>query len=194
MATLTSLCVYCGSAAGADSAYAALARELGRRCAVDGVTVVFGGGRVGLMGILAEAAMDAGGEVIGIIPEHLRAREAGYDGLSELVVVDSMHTRKALMAERADAFCVLPGGIGTLDEMVEIITWKQLGLHDKPIVLLDHDGYWQPLLQLFRHQQQAGFLRPEHAGLFSVAGDLNGMFEAVAKAPESTLPPSTTRI
>ncbi|RDD60870.1 TIGR00730 family Rossman fold protein [Ferruginivarius sediminum] len=194
MATLTSLCVYCGSATGADTAYAALARKLGRRCAADGVTVVFGGGRVGLMGILAEAAMDAGGEAVGIIPEHLRAREVGYDGLSELIVVDSMHTRKALMAERADAFCVLPGGIGTLDEMVEIITWKQLGLHDKPIVLLDHDGYWQPLLQLFQHQQQAGFLRPEHARLFSVVGDLDGMFQAIAKAPESTMAPSTARI
>lgn len=187
MAAITSLCVYCGSATGRDPACAATAQALGRRCAEAGVTVVFGGGRIGLMGVLADAALAAGGRVVGVIPEHLHAREVGYDAVSELVVVESMHARKALMAERADAFCVLPGGIGTLDELVEIVTWRQLGLHDKPVVLLDQDGYWQPLLDLLRHQQAAGFLRGGYEDLFAVAGSLDEVFQAIAGAPEPTI-------
>ncbi len=169
---------------GSEPSYAALAQSLGRRCAQQGVAIVFGGGRVGLMGVLAEAALDAGGHVIGIIPEHLEQLEVGYTEVSELLVVDSMHTRKRLMAERSDAFCVLPGGFGTLDEMFEILTWKQLGLHDKPVTILDQEGFWQPLLQLFAHQHASGFLRPQHLGLFDVVPDIDGLFEAIARHPE----------
>lgn len=184
MATLKTLCVYCGSKLGGEPGYTELAQALGRRCAEQGVAIVFGGGRVGLMGALAEAALNGGGHVIGIIPEHLERLEVGYTDVSELLVVDSMHTRKRLMAERSDAFCVLPGGFGTLDEMFEILTWKQLGLHDKPVVILDHEGFWQPLLQLFAHQQAAGFLRPEHIGLFDVAPDVDSLFEAIDRRHE----------
>jgi hypothetical protein len=188
MARLDSLCVYCGSSAGAAQGYAALAAELGRRCGEDGIGVVYGGGRVGLMGILAEAAAGAGGTVTGVIPRHLLMQEAGTEEAGDLVVVDSMHARKQAMFERADAFCVLPGGIGTLDEAVEILTWKQLGLHDKPVVLIDHDGFWQPLLQLFRHQQAAGFLRQEHSALFEIAADVDGLFGAIRRHPEPSRP------
>lgn len=194
MATLRTLCVYCGASVGARPGYAALARALGRRCAETGVTIVFGGGRVGLMGQLAEAALEARGRVIGIIPEHLQRLEVGFSDASELVVVDSMHTRKALMAERSDAFCVLPGGVGTLDEMMEIITWKQLALHDKPIVLLDHEGFWQPLLKVFAFQETEGFLRGAHRRLFQVAQDLDGVFEEIARQPEPKIATVQSRL
>lgn len=194
MATLRTLCVYCGSNAGTDPVFTELARALGRCCAEAGVGIVFGGGRVGLMGQLAEAALASGGRVVGIMPEHLRRLEVGYEEVSELVVVESMHARKALMAERSDAFCVLPGGVGTLDEMIEIITWKQLRLHDKPIVLLDQGGFWQPLLRLFAHQREAGFLRPAHLGLFDVVDSLDGVFEAIARHPEPTIETRAGRV
>lgn len=188
MAKLDTLCVYCGSRPGATDGYAALARSLGERSAEAGVRVVYGGGKVGLMGVLAESAIASGGAVTGIIPEHLVRQEVGYEDVSEYVVVSSMHERKQEMFERADAFCVLPGGIGTLDETIEIITWKQLQLHDKPVVLLDHEGFWQPLLQLFSHQQKAGFLDPVHTQLFDIAGDIDGLFEAIARHPEPAIP------
>lgn len=187
MANLRNLCVYCGSKNGHDPVYAALARELGRRCAESGVGVVFGGGHIGLMGQLAQSTLEGGGKVVGILPEHLRQLEVADEAISELVIVDSMHTRKRMLAERADAFCVLPGGLGSLDEMVEIITWKQLGLHDKPVVLLDHEGYWQPFLNLIEHQTRHGFVSPGARDLFSVAADLDAMFEAVAAHPEPEL-------
>ena len=188
MAKLETLCVYCGSSAGAAQGYAGLAETLGQRCAEAGVRVVYGGGKVGLMGILADAALAAGGEVVGIIPEHLVRREVGHALVSDYLVVDSMHARKQAMFERADAFCVLPGGIGTLDEAVEILTWKQLDLHDRPVVLIDHDGFWQPLLQLFAHQQAAGFLKPAHMRMFEVVADVDGLFEAIARHPEPSIP------
>jgi hypothetical protein len=187
MASLTRLCVYCGSKTGTDPAHARVARALGARCADAGIGVVFGGGHVGLMGEVAAAALSAGGHVQGIIPEHLRRLEVAYEQVSELVVVDSMHTRKRLMAERAEAFCVLPGGLGSLDEMVEIITWKQLRLHDKPIVLLDHEGYWQPFLDLLAHQERHGFVSAGYRNLFDVAPDLDGVFAAIAAHPEPSV-------
>jgi hypothetical protein len=193
MAKLETLCVYCGSNPGTGGDYAGLARALGQACAQRGVRVVYGGGKVGLMGELAEAAMAAGGEVVGIIPEHLVRKEVGHEQVTEYLVVRSMHERKQAMFERADAFCVLPGGIGTLDEMIEILTWRQLGLHDKPVVLVDHDGFWQPLLQLFRHQQTAGFLSDAHAAMFQVAGDVAGLFEAVARHPDPQIPVQAAR-
>lgn len=184
MADLRRLCVYCGSRHGASPGYATLAAALGRRCAAAGVGVVFGGGRVGLMGELASATIAAGGAITGIIPDHLRQREVAHPDLTELVVVDSMHARKRIMAERADAFCVLPGGLGSLDEVVEIITWKQLGLHEKPIVLLDHAGFWQPFLDLLAHQAALGFVDGAHRELFDVAADIDGVFAAIERHPE----------
>jgi uncharacterized protein (TIGR00730 family) len=146
-----SVCVYCGSAGTVDERYRAAAAELGHSLAGAGFTMVFGGGRIGLMGLAADAALAAGGQVVGVIPAALRDRELAHAGVSELIVVDTMHDRKRVMAERADAFAVLPGGIGTLDEFFEILTWRQLGLHDKPIFLVDVAGYWEPLRALLDH-------------------------------------------
>ncbi len=187
MTELRALCVYCGSSNSAAASHLETAAELGRLAAQRGVEIVFGGGRVGLMGALADGALAEGGRVVGIIPKHLEAREVGHEGLSELVVVDSMHTRKRRMFERADAFCILPGGLGTLDEAFEIITWKQLGLHDKPIVLVNLEGFWEPLLVLFAHQLAAGYLHERHWHLFNVVGRVNEVFDAVAGAPKPSI-------
>jgi uncharacterized protein (TIGR00730 family) len=159
------VCLYCGSKVGRLDAYAAAAAELGRTCAERGVGLVFGGGSVGLMGIAADAAMAAGGEVIGVITEQLVGAEVAHHGLTRLDVVATMHERKARMADLADGFVVLPGGFGTVDEFAEILTWNQLGIVSKPVVLLDVDGYWAPLLEWADRAVQAGFVRPEHRGL-----------------------------
>jgi hypothetical protein len=190
MIRLRALCVYCGSSDGVDPQHRDWAAELGGQAARQGIQIVFGGGRVGLMGVLADAALAAGGEVIGVIPEHLQAREVGHDGITRLEVIDSMHSRKARMCELADAFCVLPGGLGTLDEAIEIITWKQLRLHDKPIILLNQSDYWDPLLALIAHQVAQGYVRPEHTKLFSVVGDVASVFEAARQAPAPQIPDS----
>jgi len=145
---IRSVCVYCGSAGAVDQRYRAAAAELGHNLAAAGITMVFGGVHIGLMGVAADAALAGGGRVIGIIPAALRDKELAHGRVSELVVVNTMHDRKRVMAERSDAFAVLPGGIGTLDEFFEILTWRQLALHDKPIFLVDVVGYWQPLRAL----------------------------------------------
>ncbi|MEE8187848.1 MAG: TIGR00730 family Rossman fold protein [Kiloniellales bacterium] len=188
MAELRSLCVYCGSSNQVDPAHLEGARGLGALAARRGVEIVFGGGHVGLMGALADGALAAGGRVTGIIPEHLRALEVGHEGVSEMIVVDSMHTRKRRMFERSDAFCILPGGLGTLDETFEIITWKQLSLHDNPIVLVNLAGYWDPLLKMFEHQIEAGYLRPRHSRLFHVVERIESVFDALEAAPAPVLP------
>ena len=157
MQHITRLCVYCGSAGGLDPRYEAAAWELGEALATAGIELVFGGGRVGLMGVLADAVLTGGGRVVGIIPRRLRDAELAHPGAGELVIVGSMHERKRQMAERADAFAILPGGIGTLDETFEILTWRQLGLHDKPIFLVDVAGYWQPLRDLLDRLSAQGF-------------------------------------
>ncbi len=154
MATVRSLCVYCGASDRVDAAYRQAAADLGTRLAEAGIELVYGGGRIGLMGRLADAARLGGGRVTGIIPAHLHDREIGHHGISELIVVGSMHERKHLMFERADAFAVLPGGIGTIEEAFEIITWKQLRLHDKPIVLVDIAGYWREFRALVDRRQR----------------------------------------
>jgi uncharacterized protein (TIGR00730 family) len=160
--------VFCGSSAGRDPAFAAAARELGSRLAAQGRTLVYGGGRVGLMGLVADAALAGGGRVIGVIPEALAAREVAHRGLTELRVVASMHARKALMADLADAFVALPGGFGTLDELFEIVTWAQLGLHAKPLALLDVNGYFGPLAAFADRAVAEAFVRPEHRRLLVV--------------------------
>jgi len=148
-----------------------------------GISLVYGGGRVGLMGVLAEAVLTGGGSVTGVIPGHLHDKEVGHDALSELVVVDTMHERKARMSELADAFAVLPGGLGTLDETFEIITWRQLQLHDKPVVVIDVDGYWAPLEALIASMVQGGFVRETHAALFTVVREVDALFEALDSMP-----------
>lgn len=178
---LKSLCVFCGSASGGDPRFAEAAVRLGRRMAAEGVTLVYGGGHLGLMGALAETVMESGGRVIGIIPEHLTRVERAYDAVTELHVVDSMHTRKARMFEAAEAFAVLPGGMGTLDETFEILTWKQLNLHHKPIVLVNQHGYWTPWLALADHVVASGFARPETAGLYTVAEDVDDVLRVAAE-------------
>ncbi len=183
MADLGSLCVYCGSSTGADPAHGEAARRLGELIAERGVRLIFGGGRVGLMGVLADAVLAGGGSVIGVIPGHLKEREVAHRGATELIVVGGMHERKRRMFELADAFAVLPGGLGTLDETLEIITWRQLGLHDKPLVLVDDGGYWAPLRGLLEHIVERGFARPDTRALYTIVGSVDDVFDAVAAAP-----------
>lgn len=193
MPDVKALCVYCGSSNAVDPAFLAAARETGRQAAARGIEIVFGGGHVGMMGALADGALAAGGRVTGIIPEILRDRELAHAGASEMIVVDSMHTRKRIMFERADAFCALPGGMGTLDETFEIITWKQIGLHDKPIVLANLEGYWDPLLVLLSQQAEAGFVRPQHTRLYRVVARIESIFEALAASPAPRTPAESDR-
>ena len=174
------LCVYCGSSDAVEVQFREAASELGKRLAVAGIELVYGGGRVGLMGLLADAALAAGGRVTGIIPAHLRAAEAAHHGVTNLVVVDSMHERKRLMAERADAFAILPGGIGTLDELFEIVSWKQLALHAKPILLVDIGGYWAPLRALLDHIVVHGFARPQTCALLDVVPSISALMATLS--------------
>jgi uncharacterized protein (TIGR00730 family) len=176
------VCVYCGSSGAVDDRYRDAASELGRSLATAGIGVVFGGGRIGLMGLVADAALAAGGHVIGVIPAALRDRELAHQGVSELVIVGNMHERKRMMTEKADAFAVLPGGIGTLDETFESLTWRQLGLHDKPIVLVDVAGYWQPLAELLDHIVGRGFAAPLVPRLIEIVPDVAGLMVALAQA------------
>jgi uncharacterized protein (TIGR00730 family) len=159
------ICVFCGSNAGSEELYAGAARELGRIFAREGIGLVYGGGSVGLMGELADAVLGAGGEVIGVIPHALWAREVGHRGLTDIHIVDTMHERKALMADLADAFIALPGGLGTLEEIFEIWTWAQLGLHTKPLGFLDVNGFFAPLMQFLDRAARERFLRDEHRAI-----------------------------
>ena len=179
MAQITRLCVYCGSAGAVAEPYRDAAGALGERLAGAGIELVFGGGRIGLMGILADAALAAGGRVTGIIPGALRDAELAHHG-TELVVVDTMHDRKRTMAERSDAFAVLPGGIGTLDEMFEILTWRHLGLHDKPVFLVDIGGYWQPLRALLDHLVAEAFSPPLVPRLLSIVDGIEELMSVLA--------------
>jgi uncharacterized protein (TIGR00730 family) len=183
MTKIRAVCVYCGSSGAVAACYREAAAELGAGLAMAGIETVFGGGRVGLMGLLAEAALAKGGRVTGIMPSRLRDAELAYTGLSELLVVGTMHERKRLMAERADAFAVLPGGIGTLDEMFEILSWRQLDLHEKPIFLVDIDGYWAPLRALLRHIVEAGFARPPTLDLVRAVPSIAALLAALAQEP-----------
>jgi uncharacterized protein (TIGR00730 family) len=168
---LSSVCVYAGSNSGTRPAYAEAAARLGRALARRGLTVVFGGGAIGLMGVLADSALEAGARVIGVIPRGLRDREVGHDGLTALHVVESMHERKLAMAELSDAFIALPGGIGTLEELIEVLTWTQLGVHGKPCSVLEVDGYYRPLLALLDHAVREGFLAEEHRAMLLQGDD-----------------------
>ncbi|HEX4013061.1 MAG TPA: TIGR00730 family Rossman fold protein [Candidatus Cybelea sp.] len=176
------LCIFCGSSTGNDPAYAAMAGEVARAVVGAGFGVVYGGGSIGLMGIVADAALAAGADVIGIIPQALAEAEVAHAGLTQLHVVSSMHERKAMMVELSDAFVALPGGFGTMDEFCEVLTWRQLAIHDKPIGLLNFRGYYDSLLALFDSMVEQGFITVQTRGLFVNAPRieelLHSMFEA----------------
>jgi len=165
MGTLNTICVFCGSSGGLKPGYRAAATELGELLAAGGLTLIYGGGSTGLMGTVADATLGAGGEVIGVIPHALVAKEVSHSGLTKLHVVDSMHERKALMASLSDAFIALPGGFGTAEELCEILTWGQLGIHQKPVGLLNVEGFFDALLEWLDHSSREGFIRPEHRQL-----------------------------
>jgi hypothetical protein len=194
MAIIERLCLYCGSSSGSDSAYGAVAARLGVLLAEAGIELVYGGGRVGLMGSAADAVLAAKGRVIGIIPEHLRDRELAHTGVTELIVVASMHERKQRMFELVDGFVVLPGGLGTLDETIEIITWKQLRLHDKPVVILDVAGYWAPLFRLIDHAIAKGFTTEAARDLFRVVTSVEDLLPTLAAMHEPTAPSQEARL
>ena len=165
---ILSVCVYCGSSSGINPVYSDVAKALGRALVKQNLSLVYGGGHVGLMGIVADAVLEAGGEVTGVIPKALMDTEVGHDRLTRLLVVKDMHERKALMAEHADGFITMPGGIGTLEELFETLTWAQLGFHEKPIGLLNVAGFYDPLIEFLHHQTSQGFLRAEHKDLLLV--------------------------
>ena len=169
MTKFESVCVYCGSSFGTDPVYEAAATRLGQLIAGAGLRLVYGGGAVGLMGTVAKAVIDEGGKVTGIIPHFLEKREEMLDAVDDLIVTDNMHERKQLMFQKADAFIALPGGIGTLEEAVEMMTWAQLGQHRKPVLLADINGFWAPLLELLDHMRHQGFIRPNSEVPYLVA-------------------------
>lgn len=173
--------VYCGSSGGVGSQYLEIARETGTYLAQHGIDVVYGGGRVGMMGAVANAALDAGGKVYGVIPEKLKTREIAHDGLTELFVVDGMHPRKTKMASMADAFIALPGGWGTLEEVFEVVTWTQLNYHKKPVGILNARGYYNHLIAFLDHATTEGFIRPMHRPLLSSSASLDELLDRMSK-------------
>lgn len=179
MTSLRSLCVYCGSRSGPHDSFGKLAEDFGRIMAKQGIELVYGGGSVGIMGSLARAVAADGGKVIAVIPEHLDHVEIGNRQADEYHVVDDMHVRKRTMFERADGFVILPGGLGTLDEMIEVITWAQLGLHSKPVVLANHQGYWEPFLKLVEHVIDENFATPEISNLYQVVERVDDIIPAL---------------
>jgi uncharacterized protein (TIGR00730 family) len=176
---LSRVCVYCGSSSGSGPQFAEAARALGGLLARNGLTLIYGGAEVGLMGLVADAALAGGGQVVGVIPRHLFGREIAHRQLTELVEVGSMHERKQKMYELADAFVALPGGMGTLEELTEITTWAQLGLHRKPIATLDVGGYWTGFHRFLRDAVQAGFMKPENLSLISNVATVDGLLPAL---------------
>lgn len=177
------VCVFCGSSTGRNPAYAEAAAELGRLLVERGCGLVFGGGGIGLMGVIADAVLECGGEAIGVIPHGLEVREVAHRRCTEMHVVASMHERKALMTELSDAFIALPGGFGTLEELFETITWAQLGIHRHPVGILDVDEYYAPILAQIERGVDEGFIRPEMRGLFVTARSPRDLFDALVAHP-----------
>lgn len=191
MNEIQNVCVYCGSSSNVDDVYKEAATKLGRLIAEEGWGVVYGGGRVGLMGIVADSALENGADVIGIIPEHIQAREIEHTDLTELHVVDTMHVRKQMMVDRSQAFVILAGGLGTLDELFELLTWKQLGLHDKPIVIVNIDGYWTKLLEAMDNIADKGFMRDTDMDLFECVDTVDEVPKVLREAPKEKFDPAT---
>ncbi len=193
MGGIRNVCVYCGSAPGGDPVFAAAARALGASLAQEKIGLVYGGGNNGLMGILARSVLEHGGHVTGIIPDFLQQRELSFEGAQELLIVPDMHTRKRMMFERADAFVALPGGVGTLEELVEQLTWVQLERHNKPVLIADIAGFWRPLLSLLAHMREQGFIKPEFEVRYLVAEKTADIVEmlrnAAAMAGHAGAPP-----
>lgn len=188
-AALRRVCVFCGSSFGVRDEYATVARALGAALVERGMGLVYGGASVGIMGVIADAVLAAGGEVIGVIPQALVDKEVAHGNLADLRIVSSMHERKATMADLADGFIALPGGFGTLEELFEVLTWAQLGMHGKPCALLDVDGYFDGLLQFVDHAIAQGFIRPEHRSLILVDRSPGGLLDRLAAYE----PPSLTK-
>jgi uncharacterized protein (TIGR00730 family) len=186
---LRAVCVFCGSREGTRPSYAEAARLVGKTLARREIGVVYGGGRVGLMGAVADAALEEGGEVVGVIPEALLAREIVHEGLTKLHIVDSMHERKRLMARLSDGFVTLPGGYGTFEEFLEVLSWAQLGIHEKPCGLLDVDGYYEPLTALFDEAVREGFVPPHHRSLVLTKRDPELLLDVM----ERYMPPETNK-
>jgi uncharacterized protein (TIGR00730 family) len=178
--TFKHLCVFCGSSQGANPAYAEAAKNLGGELARRGIALVYGGGNVGLMGVIADAVLAGGGEVIGVIPEALMAKELGHGRIQDLRVVKTMHERKAMMAELSDGFIAMPGGIGTFEEFFEIVTWAQLGFHSKPCALLNVNGFYDPLLHLLDHAIAESFVKPKQRDLVLVEADFSKLLDRMA--------------
>jgi uncharacterized protein (TIGR00730 family) len=187
MASIASVCVYCGSSLGANPRHAEAARQLGTALAGHGIRLVYGGGRIGLMGQIADAVLAGGGQVIGVIPEHLQVQEKGHRGITELHVVASMHERKNLMFELSDAFVILPGGFGTLDEAFEMLTWRQLQLHDKPILFLNIDDYWTPFGTLVDQFIAEGFARENSRRLFAMVDTVEEVIPTLIREPSTAV-------
>jgi uncharacterized protein (TIGR00730 family) len=183
------VCVFCGASPGARPAYATAAADLARLLAAEGIGVVYGGGGVGLMGVVADATLEAGGEITGVIPRALVDREVGHQGVEDMRVVDSMHERKALMAELADAFVALPGGLGTLEELFEVYTWAQLGLHRKACGLLDVEGYYGDLAGFLDHSVAERFVRAEHRAMLIVEPEPAAMLERLRRFSPGAVQP-----
>jgi hypothetical protein len=180
----SSICVYCGSSAEVAQSFKDAAAKVGRLAGENNIEVVYGGGRVGLMGLVADAALAVGGKVTGIIPRHIVEMEVAHQTLSKLIIVDTMHQRKQMMVDRSDAFVILPGGFGTLDELFEILTWKQLQLHNKPIIIANIDGYWDLLIALVHQGVASGFIRPRHADLFNEVTNIGAIFQTLESATQ----------
>ena len=191
MSEIINVCVYCGSSSNVDDTYKKAAKNLGTLIAEQGWGVVYGGGRVGLMGIVADAALAKGAQVIGIIPEHIQAREVEHTDLTELHVVDTMHVRKQMMVDKSQAFVILAGGLGTLDELFELLTWKQLGLHDKPIVVVNLNGYWSKMLESLQYIAKEGFMRDTDLDLFVTVDSIEDVPQAIKNAPNEKFDPAT---
>ena len=178
---MKSVAVYCGAAAGADPVYAAAARELAAVLVAHNLGLVYGGGKVGLMGVIADEVLRLGGDATGVIPRALLEREVGHSGLTRQFVVKDMHERKAMMADLADGFIAMPGGLGTLEELFEMLTWAQLGIHAKPVGLLNVNGFYDGLIAFVAHQQAEGFVRPAHARLMMADGSAQGLVDQLRK-------------
>jgi uncharacterized protein (TIGR00730 family) len=187
MTSITSLCVYCGSSSHGRASHHTAARRMGEILVEAGIRLIYGGGSVGIMGMLADAVAHGGGEVIGVIPKFLDQLEGRRRDYTELIVTDSMHSRKQRMAELADGFVILPGGLGTLDELFEILTWKQLHLHDKPIVVVNVEGYWTHLNSLLASIVRENYARPEHRDLLRIVETVDDVLPILKKIPRATM-------